>query len=160
MPPCLLPLAEQGSQRSWSCCWGSGLAEPTTAPSIPPVPSTTLRQLLQTDAAGGACAPVLLGDHWQDWQRGNKGSLGRLSQVKFWASWGGGGNVTAQRQTRGVQLQGRGLRDWEKAGSSLSQRWCVQLFKIWFLWPFLLLAAAPPVPLPALGQVVLSLLRS
>lgn len=122
MPPCLLPLAEQGSQRSWSCCWGSGLAEPTTAPSIPPVPSTTLRQLLQTDAAGGACAPVLLGDHWQDWQRGNKGSLGRLSQVKFWASWGGGGNVTAQRQTRGVQLQGRGLRDWEKAGSSLSQR--------------------------------------
>lgn len=44
--------------------------------------------------------------------------MGRLSPVKSWAGWGGGGNGTAQRRDGGVQL----LRDWEKAGSSLRAR--------------------------------------
>ena len=109
-PALLEPLPGRWAQRSHR------------SPGVLPSRSTALHQLLRTDAAGGPRASVLLGEHWQDQQQGNRGGLGRLSHVKSWAGWGGGGNVTARRQTREVQLQGSLLRDWEKAGSSLRAR--------------------------------------
>jgi len=82
-----------------------------------------------------------------------------LGEILGWVGrrWGG----HCQEQTRGVRLQGSLRGDWEQAGSSLGARGDVfSSLKFDFRDLLLLLAAAPPVPLPALGQVVLSLLRS